>query len=87
MRGRKPVNLPLNLILQLHEKGYSAREIAWILEKDYNIRVSHITIWRRIRNFETKSEHIHAGKVGVNVQIDKVAVAKLEVEVYAGEAD
>ena len=86
MRGRKPVNLPLNLILQLHKQGYSCEMIAHKLNQmGYN--VSRWTVWRRLRNFATKSGNIRLDKPGVNTQIDRVVVAKFEVEVYAGEAD
>ena len=79
MRGRKPVNLPLNLILQLHEQGYSCEQIAWKLQQlGYN--VSRWTVWRRVKNFATKSEEVQHETLRVNVQIDGGFVAKFRVE-------
>ena len=79
MRGRKQVNLPLDLILRLHKQGYSCEMIAHKLQQ-LGYEVSRWTVWRRLKNFETKSGHIQHETLRVIDEIDGGFGAKLEVE-------
>ncbi len=55
-RGRKKIEIPKERLKQLREKGYSLREIAFILSKEDGIRVGRTTIWRALKQLE-EEEH------------------------------